>query len=238
MEPRYLRNLPLLGESGQEKLKAAKVLVVGAGGLGCPVLQYLTAAGIGTIGICDGDVVQPSNLNRQVLYGDAALGQKKAVWAKERLQQLNPHLNVQVYAQLLTAENADSLCQSYDIMVDCLDNLAARLLLNDICVKQRKPLVHGAVSQYFGQQMTILPGTPCLRCIFPDDSVAETQKESPENGIIGAVAGVIGSIQALEVIKLIVGKPCNVGVMTYYDLLYQEVDKIEIKAKQDCICQK
>lgn len=203
---RYKRQLimPDVGEDGQLKLRKAKVLVIGAGGLGSPVLFYLAAMGIGTIGIADSDKVDLSNLQRQILHDTNRIGENKAKSAKESLQKLNPEINLLEYPARVTKSNCTMLISKYDIIVTALDNLSSRYLINEVCVSLRKPLVEAGVAGWEGLATTIIPGiSPCYRCIFP--SIPEEREG--EIGLIGCLPGVIGTIQAMEVVKLIL----NVG---------------------------
>jgi adenylyltransferase/sulfurtransferase len=200
---RYRRHvlLPEIGAEGQKKLAESSVLVVGAGGLGAPVLQYLVAAGIGRIAIMDPDTVSETNLNRQILYGEQDLGKQKAGIATERLKQLNSEIELIPIHEPLTAENADSRVQGYSALALCTDNLKARLNANRACVKNNIPYVDGAVGHWSGTIITILPGeTPCYECIH--GHTAQTDETIP---ILGAMAGWTGSAQALAVIRLLLG---------------------------------
>jgi len=205
---RYSRHILLdeIGKSGQEKLKLAKVLVIGAGGLGCPALQYLTAAGVGTIGVIDFDVVELSNLQRQVLFGEASLGQNKALAAKDRLIDLNPLISINAYPEKLGVENALELFEEYDMVLDGTDNFATRYLVNDACVITGKPLVYGAIYRFEGQVSVFnYQNGPTYRCLFPDPPSPGTVPNCSEIGVIGVLPGMIGTMQANEVIKIITG---------------------------------
>lgn len=204
---RYHRQLiiPAVGEAGQEKLKGARVLVTGAGGLGSPVLMYLAAAGVGTIGIIDSDEVSTSNLQRQVLYNTKDITRLKAEAAAERISLLNPLITVHPFPLRLTEENADELLGGYDIAVDCSDNYSTRYLLSDATRKAEIPLVYGAVYQFMGQASVFnYKGGPSYRDLFPEEMLPGDIKTDPP-GIIGALPGIIGSVQACEVIKIITG---------------------------------
>jgi adenylyltransferase/sulfurtransferase len=198
--------LPEVGEAGQQKLAEAKVLVVGAGGLGCPALQYLAAAGIGTIGIVDGDVVNETNLHRQVLYTNSDVGKPKVEVAAERLKQLNPELEIQTYSEFLTASNAMDIVANYDLIVDATDNFAARYRINDVCVKLDKPVVYGAIHRFEGQVSVFnYKGGPTYRCLFPDKPAENQIPNCNETGVLGVLPGIIGTQQATEVLKIILG---------------------------------
>ena len=203
---RYSRQIRLaeVGKEGQEKLKGASVLVVGAGGLGCPVLQYLTAAGIGTLGIVDNDWVDETNLHRQVLYSVKDIGKPKPIAAKEKLILLNPEVDLKMHFLRLDKESALKLISLYDIVVDCTDNFAARYLINDACVILNKPVVYGAIHRFSGQLMVLnYKGGPTLRCLYPEPPHPLEVPSCEESGVVGSIAGTIGSMQATEVIKII-----------------------------------
>lgn len=206
---RYSRHilLPEVGGRGQQKIGQARVLIVGAGGLGSPVAFYLAAAGVGTIGLIDGDVVDLSNLQRQVIHLTDDVGHPKVESAKAKILALNPHVGVETHYTRLTAENALDIIGRYDLIVDGVDNFSTKFLINDACFFAKKPLVHGGILRFDGRVFTILPGkSACYRCVFkqppPPGMVASCQ----EAGVIGALAGVIGTIQATEVLKLILGR--------------------------------
>lgn len=198
---KYSRQILLFGEEGQEKLKKAKVLVAGAGGLGSPVSTYLAIAGVGKIILADFDSVDPSNLNRQFLHHEKDIGRLKIESAKEKLLSMNPDIEVETIAEMLTESNLETLVPECDIIVDALDNLETRHILNRLAIKRKIPLIHGAVTGYDGQVTTIVPGkTPCFYCIFPRISKKEVFP------ILGATPGIIGSIQANEAIKFLTGQ--------------------------------
>jgi molybdopterin-synthase adenylyltransferase len=195
-----------VGERGQEKLRHASVLVVGAGGLGAPALFYLAAAGVGRLGVVDDDVVELSNLQRQILYNTGDIGRGKAETAAERLRALNPDVEVTAYDRRVRAANVMELVGDHDIVVTAVDNFPTRYLLNDACVLQRKTLVDGAVLRMVGLAMTIKGGeTACYRCLFPEPPPPAAVVSCSEAGVLGPIPGTIGAIQALEVIKVITG---------------------------------
>jgi adenylyltransferase/sulfurtransferase len=205
---RYQRQLiiPAVGEAGQERLKQARVLVTGAGGLGSPVLMYLAAAGTGTIGIVDSDKVTMSNLQRQVLYVTRDIGRLKAEASAERISLLNPLIRVIPYPVRLTVENAPELLAGYDIAVDCSDNYATRYLLSDVTSNIGIPMVYGAVYQFMGQASVFnYKGGPTYRDLFPEEMHIPGDDKTEPPGVIGALPGIIGSVQACEVIKIITG---------------------------------
>lgn len=205
---RYNRHIILdqIGMDGQERLKAAKVLVIGAGGLGCPVLQYLTAAGIGTIGIVDFDTVDVSNLQRQILFDTTDLGQSKVEVAKRKLSLQNPHINFQVFNERLTSSNAVDIFADFDIIVDGTDNFPTRYLVNDASVLAGKPLVFGSIFKFEGQVSVFnYQNGPTYRCLFPTPPGPGEVPNCAQIGVIGVLPGLIGTIQANEVIKMITG---------------------------------
>jgi len=235
---RYSRHilLPEVGGKGQEKLLDAKVLIVGAGGLGSPVATYLAAAGVGTLGLVDGDVVDLSNLQRQILHATPDVGRPKVDSATERIQALNPDVEVRVYPERLTSDNALEIIRDYDIVVDGTDNFPARYLLSDACVLTGRPLVHGSVFRFEGQ-VTVFShaGGPCYRCLFPEPPAPGTIPSCAEAGILGVTPGFIGLVQATEVIKLIlgVGRPLS-GRLLIYDGLAMEITEVTINRDAGC----
>jgi len=205
---RYMRHLALeeIGEEGQKKLKKASVLVVGAGGLGAPALQYLAAAGIGTLGIGDNDLITETNLPRQVLYSKKDVGMQKAIVARSKLMDYNPYSTFNIHNILFTDERVLKIIEDYDIVVDCTDNLPSRYLLNDACIILKKPLVHAALYKYQGQLSVFnYNNGPSYRCLYPYPPRSEKILNSANIGIMGALVGIIGSAQAAEVIKMITG---------------------------------
>lgn len=212
---RYARHIVLadVGGPGQQKLKAARVLIVGAGGLGAPAIQYLAAAGVGTIGIVDDDTVSLSNLQRQVIHDTAAIGRPKVDSAADAIGRLNPHVAVERHKTRLAADNAAALIESYDLVLDCSDNFATRYALSDQCFRSRKPLIVAAVGQFDGSITTLKPyvsgadgmPNPTYRCLFPEAPPDGLLPTCAQAGILGALTGVIGAMQALEAIKEIVG---------------------------------
>ena len=205
---RYNRHiiLPEIGQKGQDKITNAKVLVVGAGGLGCPILQYLAAAGVGTLGIIDFDVVDITNLQRQVLYGSSSLGENKAIAAKKRLNDLNDSISINAYAEKLSYQNALDIFNLYDIIVDGSDNFETRYLVNDACVLSNKPLIFGAIYKFEGQVSVFnYQNGPTYRCLFPEKPKKDSIPNCAETGVLGVLPGIIGSMQANEVLKIILG---------------------------------
>jgi adenylyltransferase/sulfurtransferase len=197
---RYRRQTMIFGEEGQERLKKATVLIAGAGGLGCPVATYLAAAGVGRIRLADRDTVDLSNLNRQVLHWTPDIGRPKALSAAEKLAALNPEVRVEARQTVIDASTIAELASGADVIVDAMDNFETRYLLNEAAIERGVPMVHGGISGFFGQAMTVLPGkTPCLRCLFPS---APPKEIFP---VVGTTAGVIGLVQANETIKCLTG---------------------------------
>lgn len=229
---RYDRQIRIngFGVEGQRRLKRATILVAGAGGLGFPISVYLAAAGVGTIRIVDADIVELDNLNRQLLHWDKDVGKKKVESAREKLLQINPTINIEVYDEKITGENALTLVDGVDAVVDALDNYEARFALNRACIEKRIPFFHGAVHGFMGQATTIVPGrTACLRCII---SAPLKREVFP---ILGPVAGTIGSIQATETIKYLVGMGNLLeNNLLLYDGFYMDFSIIEIKRNPKC----
>ena len=203
---RYRRHILLdeIGIEGQERIAASNVLIVGAGGLGSPVITYLAAAGVGHICVVDGDIVELSNLQRQVVFSTSDLGRKKAVAAGERIKEINPDVRVEVYDEFLSLENAGDLIGQYDFVCEGSDNYATKLLVNDICVRKGKPFTIGSLSRFEGQVMTHTDGSACWRCLY-GAAPEQSEKEPVELGVLGSVPGIIGAVEATEAIKFIVG---------------------------------
>jgi len=230
---RYSRHIILseVGQDGQDKLSQAKVLVIGAGGLGCPVLQYLAAAGIGTIGIMDFDIVMTSNLQRQILFGTSTLGTNKALAAKKRLEDLNPTITINAYPEKLTHRNAIEFFKEYDIIVDGTDNFTTRYLINDISVIMSKPVVYGAIYKFEGQVSVFnYQKGPSYRCLFPNPPKKGSTANCSEVGVLGVLPGIIGSMQANEVIKIILGfNDVLTGKLFCYNAKTTETSTLKIK---------
>lgn len=236
---RYARNLTMdeIGEEGQQKLFAAKVCIIGAGGLGSPAAFYLAAAGIGTIGIADADVVELSNLQRQILHTAESLGRKKVLSAEEALYRLNPELTVRTYPVYVNDENIMEIIQDYDFVIDAADNFQTKFLINDACVRAKKPFVHAGVIHFQGQLMTYVPGQgPCYRCIFKDPPREGAVPSAKEAGILGAVCGVVGSLQAVEAVKYVLGAgELLTGRMLIYDALHAQFRTVKLpRQAADC----
>lgn len=238
---RYSRHiiLPEVGGKGQKKISNAKVILVGAGGLGCPVGYYLAAAGVGTIALVDNDSVELSNLQRQIAHSVKTLGINKADSAKQTFENLNPDVTVHAIKERINSKNILDLIQDYDVVVDGSDNFPTRYLVNDACVMLKKPLVSGAILRFEGQVTTIMPGDgPCYRCLFEDPPPAGLVPSCQEAGVLGVLPGVIGALQATEVLKLILGKGTPLkGKLLIYDALGTNFRKVKIPKNSDCpIC--
>lgn len=229
---RYERQILMeeIGQEGQQRLSNARVLVVGAGGLGSPVLTYLAAAGVGYIRVVDYDHLSESNLNRQTLYNSEHLGLLKVDLAKKRLLELNPTIEIEAISQKLTTDNIDILLTDIDVVIDCVDNIATRLIINRNAVGLDIPLVEGGVEGFYGFASVITKATPCLECMGYRDN--RPKKTAP---VIGVTAGVIGTIQAMECIKLLVGIPSDLaGKMVQYDGLKQTMQHIQLRINPGC----
>ncbi len=236
---RYSRHLliPEVGEAGQEKLLNARVLLIGAGGLGSPASLYLAAAGVGTLGIVDDDVVDESNLQRQIVHSTERLGDSKAESAKQTIAALNPDVTVEVFAERLTTENADRILGAgWDVIVDGADNFPTRYLLNDASVFHGIPVVHGSIYRFEGQTTVFKPHEgPCYRCLFPEPPPPELAPSCAEGGVLGVLPGIVGSLQANEAIKLIlgIGDPL-VGRLLLFDALSTTFTEISLRRDPDC----
>ena len=236
---RYSRHLliPEIGEAGQQRLLDSRMLLVGAGGLGSPAALYLAAAGVGTIGIVDADVVDDSNLQRQVLHSTAALGRPKVESARERIAELNADVDVVAYEERLTSENIDAILdEGWDVIVDGADNFPTRYLVNDASVWHDIPVVHGSIYRFEGQTTVFRPRVgPCYRCLFPQPPPPELAPSCAEGGVLGVLPGVIGSIQANEALKLVlgIGEPL-VGRLLLYDALEASFTEVTLRRDPDC----
>ena len=229
---RYSRHIILkgIGSRGQKKLLAAKVLIIGAGGLGAPAAMYLAAAGVGTIGIADADEVDLSNLQRQIIHSTGDVGKPKVQSAKETMQAINPDVNVITHHTFVSAGNILDLIKDYDFILDGTDNFPAKFLINDACVLAEKPFSHAGIIRFQGQLMTYVPGQgPCYRCVFKQPPPKDAVPTCSQAGVVGAMGGVIGSLQAMEAIKYITGAgDLLVGHLLTYDALKMEFRKIKL----------
>ena len=235
---RYSRHIimPQVGSIGQRKLFEAKVLIVGAGGLGSPVAMYLALAGVGTIGIVDFDTVDLSNLQRQILHQNDDIGKRKVVSARETLNAYNPDVKVVTHEQPLHSENAMEIIEQYDIIVNGADNFAVRYLVNDACVFLKKPLVDGSILMFDGQATVYLPGEGCYRCLYPTPPPPGMVPSCAEAGVLGAMCATIGSIQATEVLKLILGVGESLqGRLLLYDALTMEMRQVRVRRDPNCV---
>jgi molybdopterin/thiamine biosynthesis adenylyltransferase/rhodanese-related sulfurtransferase len=235
---RYNRHLILegVGEAGQQKLLEAKVLLIGAGGLGSPAALYLAAAGIGTLGIIDPDTVDASNLQRQILHDVDAIGRPKVESARAHLTALNPDVSVEPYLDRLTADNAVEVMSGYDVVVDGADNFPTRYLVNDASLHLRVPVVHGSIFRFEGQATVFTPyAGPCYRCLFPEPPPPELAPSCAEAGVLGVLPGIIGSIQAMEALKLVLGLgDALAGRLLTYDALDQSFRNLRFERDLDC----
>jgi adenylyltransferase/sulfurtransferase len=236
---RYARHLtlPEVGLAGQEKLKAARVLCIGAGGLGSPVAFYLAAAGVGAIGIVDPDVVDASNLQRQILHGQSDIGRSKLDSAADTLGEINPHVSLELFNTTFTRSNAMEIAAGFDIVIDGTDNFPTRYLSNDVCVFLRKPNVYGSIFRFEGQCSVFAPhlGGPCYRCMFPEPPDPGTVSSCAEGGVLGVLPGIIGSLQALEAIKLILGVGETLaGRLVHFDALRFRFREFKLRRDPDC----
>jgi adenylyltransferase/sulfurtransferase len=238
---RYSRHLliPQVGLSGQEKLKDSSVLIVGMGGLGSPIALYLAAAGVGTMGLVDHDVVDDSNLQRQVIHSTKKIGTPKVSSAQQYLHDLNPFVKIETFNEMLSAENIERIAENYQIIVDGSDNFSTRYLLNDYCVFQKKPYIYGSIFRFEGQ-VSVFDAQygPCYRCIFPTPPPAGVVPGCSEGGVFGVLPGTVGTFQATEVIKLILGlDPTPYGKLYLYDAMDLSLQKIQLKKNPNCkIC--
>lgn len=227
---RYSRQmqLPEIGEIGQSKLKKARVLVIGAGGLGCPVLQYLAAVGVGNIGIVDFDKVELHNLHRQILYTENHIDESKAVTAKSILENLNPHINIQSFEEQLTLNNAAEIITNFNFIVDGTDNFTTRYIVNDVCVKLNKPLIYGSIFRFEGQVAIFNHnGAKNLRDLFPEPPNPEDVPNCSVNGVLGTLPGMIGTIMAHETLKLILNLPALHNELLLIDTLNLNFTKLK-----------
>lgn len=238
---RYSRHIILkgVGGKGQKKLLAGRVLIIGAGGLGAPVALYLAAAGVGTIGIADADDVDISNLQRQVIHFTPDIGKPKVESAREKMIAINPDVSVRTYKEWISATNIDDIIADYDFVVDGTDNFAAKFLINDACVLAGTPFSHGGILQFFGQTLTVRPGqSACYRCLFPKPPPRDAIPTCSQAGVLGVLPGVIGTIQATEAIKYLLG----IGTlltdrMMTYDANDMEFRAVEVRKNSNCaIC--
>ncbi len=235
---RYSRHIILsdVGVEGQEKISEAKILVIGAGGLGAPILMYLASAGVGTLGVADGDVVDLTNLQRQVIYVTADVGNAKVETARERIQLMNPDVTVVTHGAMADSSNILEIISEYDFIVDGTDNFPAKFLINDACVMAGKSFSHAGILRFQGQTMTVIPGeTACYRCVFPEPPPPDAVPSCSQAGVLGALAGVFGTLQATEVLKYIIGKGnLLTNRLMMFDALEMEFRNVKIKQRKNC----
>jgi len=234
---RYSRHIIMdeVGPEGQKRLLDARVLVVGAGGLGSPVVQYLAAAGIGTLGIVDDDVVERSNLQRQVIHGDADVGRPKVDSAADFVADLNPDVAVETYETRLDKTTVAEVVTDYDVVVDASDNFPTRYLLNDFCRIRGIPIAHGAIYKFEGQLTTLTPDGPCYRCLFPEAPEPGTVPDCATTGVLGVLPGTVGCIQATEAVKLVLdaGEPLE-GRLLFYDAMDLSFEEVPYRRNPEC----
>lgn len=237
-QERYARHIILegVGAEGQLKLLASSVLVIGAGGLGSPALLYLAAAGVGRLGIADSDVVELSNLQRQILHTTNRIGTAKALSAEATLTQLNPDVRLEVHRLRVTTDNITRLIAEYNFVIDATDNFASKFLINDACVTAGKPYSHGGILRFSGQTMTVIPGkTPCYRCIFPEEPVGDVAISCSKAGVLGVLPGIIGTLQATEAIKYLLGVgELLAGRLLTYDSASMKFREISLRKNALC----
>lgn len=234
---RYSRHLLLdgFGLEGQQRLLDARVLIVGMGGLGSPMALYLAAAGVGTLGLVDGDTVSLTNLQRQIIHGTPDVGRSKVDSAAESIIRVNPEVKVEKHELFLNEDNALDIIRDYDFVVEGSDNFSAKYLVNDACVMLGKPFCIGGINRYAGQVMTHRPGTACYRCLFPEPPAREDVETCAMVGVLGTIAGMLGTVQATEVVKCIagVGEPLYNQLLTF-DALTMQWDKLSFQHNEDC----
>lgn len=235
---RYSRHILLkeVGGKGQQRLLDGKVLIIGAGGLGAPIALYLAAAGVGTIGIADADMVDLTNLQRQVIHFTPDVGKPKVESAAEKMRAINPDVTVRTYREWITASNIAGIVAGYDFVIDGTDNFAAKFLVNDACVLAGKPYSHAGILQFEGQALTVLPGkSPCFRCIFPEPPPKDAIPTCSQAGVIGVLPGVVGSIQATEAVKFLLGKgQLLAGRLLTYNALLMKFREVPIDRNPRC----
>ncbi len=239
---RYSRHIILsnIGVGGQEKILDGKVLIIGVGGLGSPVALYLAAAGVGTIGIIDGDVVDRTNLQRQVIHFTPDIGKPKVISAKEKIKLMNPDVKVNAYQDLVNASNIMDYISAYDFIIDGTDNFPAKFLINDACVLSGKAFSHGGIIRFSGQTLTYTPGNACYRCLFHEPPPKGSDPSCSQAGVLGVIAGMLGTIQAAEALKYLTGTgELLTNKLYYFDILKNNHKTINVKKAEDCpICGK
>ncbi|MDR3216633.1 MAG: molybdopterin-synthase adenylyltransferase MoeB [Clostridiaceae bacterium] len=237
MLERYSRHILLkeVGVSGQEKILSARVLIIGAGGLGAPAAMYLAAAGVGTIGIADADVVDLSNLQRQIIHSTADVGKAKVLSAQETVNAMNPDVKVVAHRLFVDSSNIAEIISGYDFIVDGTDNFPVKYLINDACVLHKKPFSHAGIIQFKGQTLTYVPGAPCFRCVFPNMPPEGAVPTCRQAGVLGVMGGIIGTIQAAEALKYILGVgELLAGKLLVFDALTMNFRKINVNKAKTC----
>ena len=234
---RYSRHIIMdeVGPEGQKRLLEGRALVLGAGGLGSPVIQYLAAAGVGRLVVVDDDVVERSNLQRQIVHGDADVGEPKVESAARYVEALNPDVDVETHETRLDVANARELIGGVDVVVDCADNFRTRYVVNDAARIEGVPVVHGAIYKFEGQATTLVPGGPCYRCLFPEAPDPGTVPDCATTGVLGVLPGTVGCVQATEAVKLLLdaGEPLD-GRLLFYDAMDMTFETVEYARKPDC----
>ena len=237
---RYSRHIILedVGPEGQEAIMNGKVLIIGAGGLGSPAALYLAAAGVGTIGLIDGDTVDLTNLQRQIIHTTPDLNKAKVISAREKIEVLNPDVNSVIYQKRITSENINEIIKDYDFIIDGTDNFPTKFLINDACVFAMKPYSHGGILRFNGQTMTFTPGNTCYRCFFQSPPPPDAVPSCSQAGVLGSIAGILGTIQATEALKYLIGKgDLLTNRMLIFDALDMNFETMVIKRNMDCpIC--
>ena len=237
---RYSRHIILedVGPEGQEAIMNGKVLIIGAGGLGSPAALYLAAAGVGTIGLIDGDTVDLTNLQRQIIHTTPDLNKAKVISAREKIEVLNPDVNSVIYQKRITSENINEIIKDYDFIIDGTDNFPTKFLINDACVFAMKPYSHGGILRFNGQTMTFTPGNTCYRCFFQSPPSPDAVPSCSQAGVLGPIAGILGTIQATEALKYLIGKgDLLTNRMLIFDALDMNFETMVIKRNMDCpIC--
>jgi adenylyltransferase/sulfurtransferase len=234
---RYSRHIILadVGPEGQEAIMNGKVLIIGAGGLGSPAALYLAAAGVGTIGLIDGDVVDLTNLQRQIIHATTDLDKAKVISAREKIEKLNPDVDTIVYHKLVTSENITEIIKDYDFIIDGTDNFPTKFLINDACVINKKSFSHGGILRFEGQTMTFTPGNTCYRCVFNSPPPKDAVPSCSQAGVLGSIAGILGTIQATEALKYLIGKgELLTNRMLIFDALNMNFKTVSFKRDQDC----
>jgi adenylyltransferase/sulfurtransferase len=234
---RYSRHIILsdIGVEGQEKIINGKVLIIGVGGLGAPAALYLAAAGVGTIGLIDGDVVDRTNLQRQVIHFTPDLNKAKVISAKEKIELINPNVKIDTFQDLITASNIRDYIRDYDFIIDGTDNFPTKFLINDACVIEKKAFSHGGILRFNGQTMTYTPGNACYRCVFHEPPPKNAVPSCSQAGVLGAIAGMLGTVQATEALKYLTGAgELLTNKLYYFDALKNEYRIINVNKTMDC----